>query len=434
MTATVASGHANQGEPPVTIVTGGAGGIGAGIVETLRAAGHAVVVVDRPEHDVTVADDVERVVAETITSFGRVSGLVNNAAIGPLGTILDTDEPTWDAIMAVNVKGPYLMSRAVLPHLIAAGGGAIVNIGSGAGHGKPNMAAYAASKGGLFALSAAMAYDHFHDRVRVNTVVPGGGGIPTGISLSRFGGSADDYKVASAYRFGRRSRCRPRRRRRRRRVPPLGRSGGDHRNGHRRRSDRQSGWSGAPEAGTVSSRRRGQPLLALRADVEDFLSYEAELLDERRFGEWLDLLTDDIVYFVPMRRNVAVGATGDRENTREGADISWFEDDKWTLTKRVEQIETGVHWAEEPLSRTTHVVTNVRVVEAGPTLEAATEVTVRCRFLVYQNRVEYEEYFFVGKRTDTLRRDDPSAEWQVARREVVLDQNVLLAKNLTVFL
>jgi NAD(P)-dependent dehydrogenase (short-subunit alcohol dehydrogenase family) len=92
--------------------------------------------------------------------------------------------------MAVNLKGPYLSSRAVLPHMMKAGGGAIVNVGSGAGWGKPNMAAYSASKGGVFALSAAMAYDFLHHRIRVNTVVPGGGGIVSGMSLGRVGGDA----------------------------------------------------------------------------------------------------------------------------------------------------------------------------------------------------------------------------------------------------
>ena len=170
----------------------------------------------------------------------------------------------------------------------------------------------------------------------------------------------------------------------------------------------------------------------LRAEVEEFLYDEAELLDERRFDDWLDLLAEDIVYFVPMRRNVAVGTHADREDTREGRDMSWFEDDKWTLTKRVEQIATGVHWAEEPFSRTTHLVTNVQVLSASPNPAAVEELTARSRFIVYQNRVEYEEYFFVGKRTDTLRRVGDT--FQLARREVTLDQNVLLAKNLTVFL
>jgi len=69
--------------------------------------------------------------------------------------------------------------------MIGAGGGAIVNIGSGSGWGKPNMAAYSASKGGVFALGAALAYDHLADGIRVNTVVPGGGGFPSGMSLGR---------------------------------------------------------------------------------------------------------------------------------------------------------------------------------------------------------------------------------------------------------
>lgn len=182
----------------------------------------------------------------------------------------------------------------------------------------------------------------------------------------------------------------------------------------------------------MSRPARDSAYYALRAEVEEFLYDEAELLDQRRFDEWLGLLADDIVYFVPMRRNVAVGTHDERELTREGTDMSWFEDDKWTLAKRVEQLATGVHWAEEPSSRTTHVVTGVQVIEATPSVAEAAEVTVRCRFVVYQNRVEYEEYFFVGRRTDTLRR--VGERWQLARREVTLDQNVLLAKNLTVFL
>lgn len=199
------------------IVTGGTFGIGRAITLGLAARGYAVTAfglearqvsstaeaaipglraeleqrglqADLLEADVSSADDVGRVMDAVLTQHGRIDALVNNAAIGPLGTVLDTDEATFDRILAVNLKGTYLCCRAVLPHMIRAGGGAIVNIGSGAGWGKPNMAAYSASKGGVFALGAAMAYDFLHDRVRVNTVVPGGGGIVTGISLGRVGG------------------------------------------------------------------------------------------------------------------------------------------------------------------------------------------------------------------------------------------------------
>jgi 3-phenylpropionate/cinnamic acid dioxygenase small subunit len=172
--------------------------------------------------------------------------------------------------------------------------------------------------------------------------------------------------------------------------------------------------------------------LALRAEIEDFLYREAELLDQRRFEEWLELLSEDLVYFMPLRRNVRFGEHEAYENTRAGRDISWFDEDKWTLAKRVEQLMTGVHWAEEPLSRVSHLVSNVRIVEALPSIADPQEVVARCRFLVYQNRVETETYLLVGKRTDRLRKEDGT--WKLVRREILLDQNVLTAKNLTVFL
>jgi 3-phenylpropionate/cinnamic acid dioxygenase small subunit len=176
---------------------------------------------------------------------------------------------------------------------------------------------------------------------------------------------------------------------------------------------------------------RGLPYFELKHQAEEFLYEEAELLDQRRFDEWLEMFTDDLVYFMPIRRNVKFGEHAEHENTREGEDISWFEEDKETLSKRVQQINTGVHWAEEPLSRVCHMVSNIQLVEIRPAVEAARELVVRSRFLIYQNRVEYESYFFVGKRTDLLRLEN--GRWKNARREIILDQNVLLAKNLTVF-
>lgn len=209
---------------PVTIVSGGTFGLGLSIVIELARRGHDVVafglaepqvsstargfeaihaaveaagVADRVEvleADVSDAADVARVVARTIERFGRVDGLVNNAAIGPLGTIVDTDPALFDRVFAVNVRGTYLTSRTVMPHFARQGGGAIVNIGSGAGYGKANMAAYAASKGAIVALSAAMAYDHFHQHVRVNVAIPGGGGIVSGMSVGRFGGDVERFR------------------------------------------------------------------------------------------------------------------------------------------------------------------------------------------------------------------------------------------------
>lgn len=171
-------------------------------------------------------------------------------------------------------------------------------------------------------------------------------------------------------------------------------------------------------------------MLLLKQDVEAFLYHEANLLDDRRYEEWLALLTDDVRYWVPMRRNVKFGEL-EREFTREGQDINWFDEGKQTLTQRVNQILTGVHWAEEPLSRISHLVTNVEITEATPTAADAEEVSLRCRFIIYRNRVATETDILVGRREDVLRRAD--GEWRIAQRQVFLDQNVLLAKNLTFF-
>jgi 3-phenylpropionate/cinnamic acid dioxygenase small subunit len=193
----------------------------------------------------------------------------------------------------------------------------------------------------------------------------------------------------------------------------------------------QDKGEGAAAPAANSSIERSAAYYRLKADIEDFYYREADLLDDRRFRDWLDILADDITYFMPIRRNVKFGQHASRENTKSGEGISWFDEDKWTLTKRVEQILTGVHYAEEPLSRISHMVSNVQIRGVRPSLDAPGEIDVTSRFLVYQNRVEYETYTFVGRRNDTLRATDNG--WKVAKREILLEQNILLAKNLTMF-
>jgi 3-phenylpropionate/cinnamic acid dioxygenase small subunit len=188
---------------------------------------------------------------------------------------------------------------------------------------------------------------------------------------------------------------------------------------------------GPEKPAPVDAIERNEEYYRLRADIEDFLYREADLLDARRFREWLDLFTEDLVYFMPIRRNVKFGQHSEKENTKCGVGISWFDEDKWTLTKRVDQILTGVHYAEEPLSRICHMATNIQILAARPNALSPMEIDVRSRFLVYQNRVEYETYMFVGKRTDTLRKTEQG--WKIAKREIILDQNILLAKALTTF-
>ncbi|HLG69538.1 MAG TPA: 3-phenylpropionate/cinnamic acid dioxygenase subunit beta [Chloroflexota bacterium] len=165
--------------------------------------------------------------------------------------------------------------------------------------------------------------------------------------------------------------------------------------------------------------------LLLKAEIEDFLTREAELLDERRFDEWLDLLADDVQYSMPMVRNVKHDAL-DQEYTRAGRDAMWFDEGKHELALRVEQLQSGDHWAEEPRSRTTHLVAGIRVVE-----RSTEEVTVNSRFLVYRTRLGSEVDLIAGKRTDLLRRQDGS--WKIARRHVLIDQSTLTARNLTTF-
>lgn len=170
------------------------------------------------------------------------------------------------------------------------------------------------------------------------------------------------------------------------------------------------------------------PALArlLRArQAEEFLYREAGLLDRREFSAWLDLLTDDMRYFMPLRRNVPSLDPAD-EWTREGEDVAWFDEDKALLAMRVQQLHTGVHWAEEPPSRTCHLVSNVLVVDdAGP------EWQVHSHFIFYRNRMARETDLLAGRREDRLRVTPDGL--RLSYRRVLLDHNVLEIKNLTNF-
>ena len=169
--------------------------------------------------------------------------------------------------------------------------------------------------------------------------------------------------------------------------------------------------------------------IELLHDVTQFFYREADLLDYREYAEWLQLLHPEVRYFIPLVRNVP--RMRDNEFTREQQDNAWMDEGYTTLEKRVKQILTNIHWAEEPPSRVSHLITNTVLVsvEGEP---GSREVTTRSRVFVYQNRIDDEVNHFVGKRIDTLAETDGG--WLLKHRTVHLDQSVLLAKALTVFI
>jgi len=160
-------------------------------------------------------------------------------------------------------------------------------------------------------------------------------------------------------------------------------------------------------------------------ELMPFYIREAWLLDERKFKEWLDLFTEDVLYFMPRRKNVP-RREGHREVSPLG-DLAILEEDKRYLEMRVARLDTGMAWAEDPPSRTRHMVGNLEAwdLENG-------EVGARTAFLVYRSHLETDHQLLSGYREDVLRRVDGG--WKVARRMIVLDANVLLDKNLSVFL
>ena len=159
-------------------------------------------------------------------------------------------------------------------------------------------------------------------------------------------------------------------------------------------------------------------------ELMQFYIHEAWLLDDRKFDDWLELFTDDVFYFMPRRRNVHRKDLA--QELTEVGDLAIFEDDKTYLRMRVERLQTGMAWAEDPPSRTRHLVGNL-VVEPLPN----GEVQAKTAFILYRSHHETDENIFAGSREDVLRQ--VAGQWKIARRVIVLDANVILAKNLSVF-
>ena len=179
-------------ENKIALITGAAAGIGKATAELFVREGAKVVIADRDGPaasavaqslgeaaiavtvDVSIGPQVKRMMDEAVVRFGRLDVLVNNAGYGIRGNVVTTAEEDWDALMDVNLKGVFLCSKYAVPHMVAQGGGSIVNTSSTiASVGIPDRVAYVASKGGVAALTRAMALDHAADNIRVNSVAPG---------------------------------------------------------------------------------------------------------------------------------------------------------------------------------------------------------------------------------------------------------------------
>lgn len=180
----------------VALITGGGGGIGEAVARTFAAEGAAVIITGRRTEvletaaagirqsggrvlvvtgAVTDEAHAQSAVTQAVQEFGQLDILVNNAGTLAFGKpIHETDDETWHTVLDVNLTGVFRMTRAAVPAMLKAGGGAIVNISSIAGQvGIPLFPAYSATKGGVDALTRSIAVDYAKQGIRCNTVSPG---------------------------------------------------------------------------------------------------------------------------------------------------------------------------------------------------------------------------------------------------------------------
>lgn len=176
---------------------------------------------------------------------------------------------------------------------------------------------------------------------------------------------------------------------------------------------------------------------ALR-EVEQFLYREARLLDNRQFHQWLTLLTDDVRYWMPVRAvrypahskaiSILDGARYEAGELSRENELAIMDEDKQSLTRRIARLDSGMAWAEDPPSRTRHFISNIEI-EPAP---RPAEIKAYSNILLYRTRGETEQDFYAGSREDLLRRN-PDGQLKIASRKIVLDQTVLLAKNVSNF-
>jgi len=168
---------------------------------------------------------------------------------------------------------------------------------------------------------------------------------------------------------------------------------------------------------------------ARQHEIEQFLYFEAELLDDRRFGAWVELFDDDVRYWSPVRRSVAA-ADLSLEFSERGQ-MAFFDDDKSSLEWRVRRLSTNAAWAEDPPSRTRRLIGNVRVRVDDPS-GGKSPLRVRSNFMIYRNRLADIVSVYSGERTDLLRARSAGG-WGIASRTIVFDHAVAQGNNLAIF-
>ena len=162
--------------------------------------------------------------------------------------------------------------------------------------------------------------------------------------------------------------------------------------------------------------------MTLRFEVEEFLAFEAALLDDRRYKDWLDLVTEDIHVWMPLRRTTTARDIAN-EFTKPGA-VALIDDDYDYLKMRINRLLVGGAWAEDPPSRTRRFHSDVRILDV-----AGDDILVSVNFHLYRTRLDSEEDSWIGRREDLLRRNGDA--FKIARRHIFLDQTVILSQNMS---
>lgn len=172
-------------------------------------------------------------------------------------------------------------------------------------------------------------------------------------------------------------------------------------------------------------------------ELTKFYYREADLLDEGRYVDWLECFDDDLLYWAPTRTNRL--RRQQALSISDYGELAFYDETKESLAWRIRRFDTGMAWAEDPPSRTRHLITNLTARHGKDAGEAAGEDThtgediieARTNFLLYRTRLEHEENLFAGTRTDVLRKTDDG--FKIYDRRILLDVNVLKSKNISTF-